>query len=952
MNNNFLGASLKGDVLPKNIVLASLLIMFWLIFKPSAWRRYIANIDSDLEANFALANLKLQDWQNSTLQKILILGHGLWAIWITAIVAIVLMLLSTPSDKLILISCYTLLLVAAAGFLSSMLISVAFGIIGGAMAGLLLSIPIAMGDYQLEELLIFNMVENIAIAVLLNTPDVINPFQSHDSRTFYTIILAIFTASCAASIMLNTKKNADAHKYYYQIGSIVIGIFVSAIAIFVVAFLVSILVPRAALIQNSMLYVIVYDGMIAILFGFAISIIWALLTLRWKQSLLIGISAILLFTILTWLKNDFSSITILKPILIGVYGGIENAMLYILLFAFPYVLAKKIANTWAGILAGILGSGGTYVVFAIIMESYALTTILPWTILALVAGLTVNWWRPFLLYPFEAVWNLLICRAYERRKTSRMIRWHSAFWDELQYIPLYGLENYLVILTERYPTVGKNAIEYLSINSQRWAATEAQIELDARHLQNNSCVEGISKAHLKLAAGELEGSTSALLRSFSRISLDVKAALEQKSKYNQRLVFNKVEESLDGLLRELTRSSEPYAIRFRPIAETWRHTIADHIKVLSAIVEANQEIINPYVTGIPLTEDQEIFVGRSGISERIERLLLDKRRPPLLLYGQRRTGKTSLLNNLGKLLPTNMIPLFVDLQGSASLAKDFSGFLYNISRAILSSAKRHRKIILPILTREKLIEDPFSYFDEWLDEIEQELDENQTFLLMLDEFSALDFVLAKGLLDEALVLGMFRHIIQHRPRIKLLLSDSNSIDEFERWASYLINVQTVHISYLEAEETLQLVQQPTPDFNLCYEEEASQRVLTITRGHPALTQLLCSEIVNFKNKQDISIRHLVQISDVEAAIPGALQNGRFFLSDIRNNQIKTKTALAMLKYIAVQGEAAIVSEQELQAQFPEDFEASKANLLQRELIEEIGENAYRFQVELIRRYFE
>jgi hypothetical protein len=950
MNHNFLGASLKGELLPKNIVLASLLLMFWLIFKPSAWRRYIANIDSDLAANFALANLKLPHWQNSALQKLLILGHGLWSVWITAIVAIVLMLLSTPSDKLILISCYTLFLVAVGGFLSSMLISVAFGIIAGTMAGLLLTIPIAMSDYSLEKLLVFNMVKNIEIAVLLNTPNINLSFKNYDSRTFYTIILAIFTASCAASIMLNTKKNTNGHKYYHQIGSIVIGIFVSVIAIFLIAFLISIIVTHAAAwIQSGSMFVMAYDGMIAILFGFAIMIIWSLLTLRWKQALLIGISTMLVLGILAWLKYNINA---LKPMLIGVHGGIENAMLYISLFAFPYVLAKKIANTWAGILAGILGSAGTYVVFAtFFMKSYSVTAIVPWTILALVAGLTINWWRPFILYPFEAVWNLLICRAYERRKTSRMIRWHSAFWDELQYIPLYGLENYLVILTERYPIVGKNAIEYLSINSQRWAAKEAQIELDARRLQNNTSVEGISQAHRKLAAGELEGPASALLRSFSRISLDVQAALEQKSKYNQRLVFNKVEESLDGLLRELTRSSEPYAIRFRPIAESWRQTIADHIKVLSEIVEANQEIINPYVTGIPLTEDQEIFVGRSGISERIERLLLDKRRPPLLLYGQRRTGKTSLLNNLGKLLPSNMIPLFVDLQGSASLAKDFSGFLYNISRAILSSAKRHRKIILPVLTREKLTDDPFSYFDEWLDEIEQELDDNQTFLLMLDEFSALDMVLAKGLLDEALVLGMFRHIIQHRPRIKILLSDSNSIDEFERWASYLINVQTVHISYLEVEETLQLVQQPTPDFNLCYEQDACQRVLTVTRCHPALTQLLCSEIVNLKNKQDISIRHLVQVSDVEAAIPGALQNGRFFLSDIQNNQVKTKTALAMLKYIAAKGEAAIVSETELKVKFPKDFEASKANLLQRELIEKAGENAYRFQVELIRRYF-
>ena len=34
-------------------------------------------------------------------------------------------------------------------------------------------------------------------------------------------------------------------------------------------------------------------------------------------------------------------------------------------------------------------------------------------------------------------------------------------------------------------------------------------------------------------------------------------------------------------------------------------------------------------TRVPLTEQQEIFVGRAHISARIEQLLLDRRRPPL-----------------------------------------------------------------------------------------------------------------------------------------------------------------------------------------------------------------------------------------------------------------------------------------------------------------------------------
>jgi len=83
-------------------------------------------------------------------------------------------------------------------------------------------------------------------------------------------------------------------------------------------------------------------------------------------------------------------------------------------------------------------------------------------------------------------------------------------------------------------------------------------------------------------------------------------------------------------------------------------------------------------------------MGRTDISAQIEQLLRDQRRPPLLLYGQRRMGKTSLLNNLGRLLPNTIVPLFVDLQGPATRATDHAGFLYNIARKMVDSAEKQR----------------------------------------------------------------------------------------------------------------------------------------------------------------------------------------------------------------------------------------------------------------------
>jgi hypothetical protein len=322
----------------------------------------------------------------------------------------------------------------------------------------------------------------------------------------------------------------------------------------------------------------------------------------------------------------------------------------------------------------------------------------------------------------------------------------------------------------------------------------------------------------------------------------------------------------------------------------------------------------------------------------------------LLLYGQRRMGKTSLLHNLGRLLPNSIVPLFVDLQGPATQARDHAGFLYNLARGMGDSARRQRNLELPILDRNSLTADPFTRFDEWLDEVEAMLGQDSA-LLLLDEFEALDQAIARGRFSEADVLGMLRHLIQHRPRFKVLLAGSHTLQELERWSGYLINVQVVHISYLKEDEARKLVEQPVADFALRYEPDASQRVLDLTRCHPFLVQLLCGEIVASKNEQEIAVRRLARLADVEAAATEALSHGSFFFADIERNQVDADS-LVILRALAVQGERATMNREQLAAQLadPGRVERNLTSLIQRELIEP-ADGGYRFQVELIRRWF-
>jgi hypothetical protein len=226
-----------------------------------------------------------------------------------------------------------------------------------------------------------------------------------------------------------------------------------------------------------------------------------------------------------------------------------------------------------------------------------------------------------------------------------------------------------------------------------------------------------------------------------------------------------------------------------------------------------------------------------------------------------------------------------------------------------------------------------------------------TILLALDEFEALDSALRNGRLSDEAVLGTLRHIIQHRERFKLLLAGSHTLDEFARWSSYLINAQMVHLSYLAETEARQLIERPIKEFALAYEAAASQRILALTRGHPYLVQLLCGEIVMRKNEEPLPVRCYATVADVEAAVPIMLTRGRQFFADIALHQVDG-SGLHLLQRLARQGEGEPTSWEQVTEVIsePAALQQTLAMLQHRELIEQV-QGGYRFQVEVIRRWF-
>ncbi|MFO7678903.1 MAG: ATP-binding protein [Chloroflexota bacterium] len=899
---------------PGNILAGSWRLLFWLFFHPSAWQKTVSQVDASLLPDFCLADLKRRHLRQLQFWRLLGMLFLAWPVLGMGLILSGLWLLKAPATNMLLgviVGLAVALVVSLATAVSgSLIVAIAAGlavsVVTGTAAGLILG----------EQMPFLTTAVNLSFDLVLST--VIGLAGGLGGGLAYGATLGVADGD-------DTLRSS--YSFVRQGTGVFIGILVGIAGGLVMG-----------LAAGSWL------AGLTLGLPFALAIYWR--THSWRRGLVFGCGLGLLMvaawvmTISPWQETPVSSLI----------NGVSFGAIITALFALPYVIAERISGPWAGALAGMLGSSSGLYLLA--TADQPVGPVLLFAFAGILLGLTLAWWRPIVFYPLTAAWNFVLLRLDERRLVQgrpSLIRWHSVFWDELQRLHLVGLDNHIVLLLDHDAELGTAVMEAISSGRQRWAAQAAQIEMDARQLEQCQSAARIAAVHQQMGAGELAGPASALLRSFSRISQDVDAAQRQESAYNRRLAFHAVEDRLDGLLRELTRSNERYAERFRPIAAAWRETLAEHTRRLADEAELRQEIDSPYIIGVPLTERQEIFVGRAEISARIEQLLLDRRQPPLLLYGQRRVGKTSLLNNLGRLLPSTIVPLFVDLQGPASHSKNEAGFLYNLARGIQRAAAQ-REIDLPKLTRDDLAEDPFSQFDEWLDAVEVALGDNLA-LLMLDEFEVLAEALENGRFAETTILGMFRHLIQHRPRFKILLSGSHTLEEFQRWSSYLINVQVVHIGYLSQAETLQLVEHPVRDFSLRYEPAAAQRVVDLTNGHPFLVQLLCAEIVALKNEQSPAQRRLACAADVETAVPAALQHGSFFFADIEHNQVDP-VGREILRLMSGYDEGETTPREVLVAFFPSllALEDALVVLQHRELISAVA-GGYRFQVDLVRRWF-
>ncbi len=383
----------------------------------------------------------------------------------------------------------------------------------------------------------------------------------------------------------------------------------------------------------------------------------------------------------------------------------------------------------------------------------------------------------------------------------------------------------------------------------------------------------------------------------------------------------------------------PTLPRWQPVLQRWQGII--QLELEEQRKQSRGELLNPFLYGNPLRiESKNLFKGRRTFADQIVRLILDKNRPTLVLLGPRRTGKTSFLVNLPRLLPRDYIPIYIDLQ-RAGMTSSEGDFCYGLARATYKDS-RSQAIQLPAPpTRKEFLQNPYTTLEDWLDDNLPQLG-SRRLLFCLDEFEKIGTALTEGRLTQHL-LDELRHLIQHGDRLSFLFSGVQALDELgPNWSSYFISTTPIKMLYLESAEAEDLLRNPDPDFQLQYHPEVIPEILRLTRCQPYLLQLLGASLVTVANQQGGKI---ATPDMLQQAIPKALEQGEPYFANVWSEYTGTTAAECRAGQIFLQ--------QLVLGQQPEpnpEAIAAIQRMVKYHLLEPTGNGNYRIEIPLIHQW--
>ena len=355
---------------------------------------------------------------------------------------------------------------------------------------------------------------------------------------------------------------------------------------------------------------------------------------------------------------------------------------------------------------------------------------------------------------------------------------------------------------------------------------------------------------------------------------------------------------------------------------------------------------NPYVIGVPLT-DAAAFYGRQEFFHFIRDILHAEQQNVIVLYGQRRIGKTSVLHRAAQWLRDEgaFFPVYFDLQGKAGLS--LGDVLANLAHTIA------RRLSLDRPDAALFDQDGRYFSDRFLPLAFSRL-RGTRLVLLFDEFDVLgDELASPGAASETLF-PYLQDLIASQRQVGFVFVVGRRIEELATHFQAIFK-QAVYrrVGHLKPEDSRALIVEPARGA-VSYADDAILKIQKLAAGHPYFTQLICFEAFNAVKAKGSEV---VTAQVVEGVVNGAIESGHGALNWFWEGLPRAERFI--LSAVAhVSSESGISSNDDVRRLLEEnrilmsglELKDAPDRLVEWEMLRRHGPDGYAFVVELVRRW--
>lgn len=313
-------------------------------------------------------------------------------------------------------------------------------------------------------------------------------------------------------------------------------------------------------------------------------------------------------------------------------------------------------------------------------------------------------------------------------------------------------------------------------------------------------------------------------------------------------------------------SRSEYRILYRPLwfRSPWLWSAAAGLLGLSAAAllyrrhrrlrRRRERRFNPYIAGGPVF-DESLFYGREPL---IQRILQTVPNNSLLLHGERRIGKTTLLHQLQRRLEAlddpgcRFVPVYVDLQGVpedklfAALADPLAGLLPEPDRvpALARPAYSHHDLVREL--------------HGWLPRLRERAGRPVQLVLLIDEVDELNSYPPR--VSQSLRSLFMKRFAQDVTAMTAIVAGVRIRREWEQEGSPWYNFfEEIEVEPLSAAEARRLVTEPVRGL-FRFEAGVAERIVAQAEGKPFQIQRRCLALIQRLHEEG---RRTVTLEDLD-----------------------------------------------------------------------------------------